>query len=106
MGSTILPGRPIGGTQKDLTHEQSAELEDHALRLTGIPFTPRLRNGRRIGIILDDVGFRQVRGRGLGNRGVVTDLSSGNQYEITGAACSLHGCVCDAIATKVNARMV
>jgi hypothetical protein len=59
-----------------------------------------LRNGTRIGIVLDDASFRQVRGRGLGNRGIITDLNTGNQYEIAGAACGLSACVCDAIAIK------
>lgn len=75
-----------------------ALLDRRAFELSGNLFTPRLRNGRRIGIVLDEVSFGTVRGRGLGYRGVVSDLNTGNQYEIVGANCSLAGCVCDAVA--------
>lgn len=102
MGMTKNTKRPIGGTHALLTNEQQTELDRRAFELSGNLFTPRLRNGRRIGIVLDDTSFSQVRGRGLGNRGNVTDLSTGNRYEIAGAACSLAGCLCDAVATKIE----
>jgi hypothetical protein len=94
--------RPIGGTDALLTDGQERELERCALELSGHLFTPRLRNGRRIGIVLDDASFRQVCGRGVGYRGVATDLNTGNLYEIAGTPCSLAGCVCDAVAIKMN----
>jgi len=100
MGTTKNTKRPIGGTHACLTDEQTNELNHRTLELSGNLFTPRLRNGRRIGIVLDDASFEQVRGRGLGNRGIVTDLTTGNRYEIAGASCSLAGCDCDAIAIK------
>jgi hypothetical protein len=87
-----------------LTDEQKTELDRRVQELSGNLFTPRLRNGKRIGIVLDRAGYSQVRGRGLGNRGIVTDLNSGNQYEIAGAACSLAGCICDAVAIKRAAK--
>jgi hypothetical protein len=90
--------RPIGGTRARLTSAQMAELKRLALELAGRPYTPRLRNGRRIGIILDDAAWLRVAGRGLRDRGIVSDLNTGNRYRILGAACRLHGCECDAIA--------
>jgi hypothetical protein len=100
MESSTKTKRPIGGTHTSLTDEQGKELDRRAFVLSGNLFTPRLRNGRRIGVVLDDASYSQVRGRGLGNRGVVTDLSTGNQYEIVGARCGLAGCICDAVAIR------
>jgi hypothetical protein len=102
MASTTKARRQIGGTHKYLTDEQLAKLEQRAAELSGNLFTPRLRNGRRIGIVVDEASYSQIRGRGRGNRGVVTDLNTGNRYEIAGASCSLAGCVCDAIAIKIS----
>ncbi len=106
MRSTTKTRQVVGGAHKDLMKEELVEMERRAREFCGRPFTPRMRNGRRIGIVLDNASYDQVRGRGLGNRGIVTDLSTGNQYEIIGAACSIHGCVCDAIAIRVNAQKV
>lgn len=94
--------RPTGRTYAVLSDEQGAELGRRALELLAHLFTPRLQNGKRIGIILDDASYDQVRGRGPGNRGVVTDLNTGDQYKIIGAACGLAGCVCDAIAIRMS----
>jgi hypothetical protein len=77
-------------------------LDRRTFELSGNLFTPRLRNGRRIGIVLDEVSLGAVKGRGLGYRGIVSDLNTGNQYEIVGANCSLTGCVCDAVAIVKN----
>lgn len=103
MKTTNDAGRPIGGTHALLTDEQVTELERRTVELSGNLFTPRLRNGRRIGLVLDDASYSQAKGRGLGNRGIVADLNTGNEYEIAGASCSLVGCVCDAIAIKRSA---
>jgi hypothetical protein len=102
MSKTDRAKRPIGGTHKYLTDEQSVELKRRACELSGQWMTPRLRNGRRIGIVLDVAAFRQVRGRGLGYRGVVTDLNTGNLYGIVGANCDFTGCECDAIAIRIE----
>jgi hypothetical protein len=103
MSTTKNTKRPIGGTHSYLTDEQRAELDRRALELSGHLLTPRLRNGRRIGIVVDDADYRHIRshGRGFGSRGVVTDMNTNNRYEIAGAACSLAGCVCAAIAIKI-----
>jgi hypothetical protein len=106
MSMTRIKKRAIGGTHALLTDDQELRLERRARELSGHLYTPRLRNGRRIGIILDNASYHQVRGRGLGKRGTVTDLNTDEQYEIAGAACSLHGCVCDAIAARVSGRKV
>lgn len=102
MGSKTKASRPIGGTHKCLTSEQAAELERRARELCGNPCMPRLRNGRRIGLVLDYAEFMQIRGRGLVDRGIVTDLNSGNRYNIRGASCGLPECECDKIAIKVD----
>jgi hypothetical protein len=97
----ILP-RPVGGTHTRLTDAQMSELVGRAKECAGKPYTPRLRNGRRIGIALDFQAWRQVAGRGLRDRGIVTDLNTGNKYRILGASCDLRGCECDAIAINVS----
>lgn len=103
MSTTKNTKQPIGGTHAYLTDKQMAELERRALELSGHLLTPRLRNGRRIGIVADDADYSHIRshGRGFGSRGIVTDMNTNNRYEVVGAACSLAGCVCDAIAVKI-----
>jgi hypothetical protein len=106
MNTTINAKRPIGGTHAVLTDEQRAELDRLVVELSGHLFTPRLRNGRRIGVVLECADYNLIRGcgRGLGSRGIVTDLNTDNQYEIVGATCGLNGCECDSIAIKRGAE--
>jgi DNA-binding transcriptional MerR regulator len=102
MASTKKARRPIGGTHKHLTDEQRAELERRAAELYANPFMPRLRNGRRIGIVLDYADYRRVQGRGIVDRGIVTDLNSRNRYRIIGANCGLRHCECAKIAIRLD----
>jgi len=92
--------RTIGGTHAFLTGEQMEELDRRVHEFSGHLFTPRLLDGKRVGIVLDEASYRRVRERGHGTRGTVTDLSTGIQYEIAGASCTLTGCACDALATR------
>ena len=66
-------------------------------------YTPVLRtSGVRLMIrnpVYED-GFKQ--GRGLGTKGVIRDPETGKRYLISGKACDLENCLCDAWAVDLS----
>jgi hypothetical protein len=67
-------------------------------------YTPVLKaTGERFRIEypIYEEGFRDE--RGLGKKGVIRDPATGKRYEITGKACSLPHCQCDAWAVEIEA---
>jgi hypothetical protein len=71
---------------------------------TDRPFTPRLEHGERLSLTLSAADEREMSrfGRRLGYQGQITDQTTGQRYEVYGAACSSPGCLCDAVVYPLD----
>ena len=68
--------------------------------------TPRVAKQKlRILLMISDADNEKLT-RGLGYKGVVTDLVTGAKYTVKGASCGLPHCYCDAIARQVTPTWV
>lgn len=65
--------------------------------------TPRLRNGKRLHFYVSPEDFAKV-GRGGDWTATVTNLDTGQKYELRGASCGFPECKCDAIAVPVKEK--
>jgi hypothetical protein len=68
-------------------------------------FTPKLADGHRLHLCVDATDYAKIK-RKVEWSAVVYDHGSGETYRVRGAACSLEGCFCDAIAERVAPREV
>lgn len=61
----------------------------------GFNYTP-IHRGARVRMRISKTDWESVQDRGLGPRGVITDLDTDKRYESHGLSCGLPRCMCDA----------
>jgi hypothetical protein len=93
--------RPIAGW-----HQRLAANKKTMNNAANVPiYTPVLKaTGERLQIEnpIFEEGFNQ--GRSLGNKGVLRDPATGKRYKITGKACDIPRCHCDAWAEEIGSE--
>jgi len=71
--------------------------------MIGHKFTPVLPSGKRAQMRLSTADHEKI-SRGLGDKGIVTDLRTGRRWRVSGKACGTPGCQCDARVKPVRRR--